>query len=425
MKIHYELCYLCGMIQYSKVDFPNGLKLLIHEDKSTPMVAVNILYGVGSKDESSSKTGFAHLFEHLMFSGSANVADFDVPIQMAGGENNAFTNSDMTNFYNVVPKENLETVLWVESDRMSQLNVDQTNLDIQKKVVVEEFKETCLNQPYGDMWHRMSEVVYRSHSYNWPTIGKEISHIEKASLTDVRGFYERFYQPSNAIISVVGDVSREEIIELISRYFPTEGAPDTSIKGTIPTEPAQSDYRKKIVEADVPAEALYLGFRMCERNHEDYYKADLLSDILANGRSSRFHANLYKGTDYFTTIDAYISGTIDPGLLMIEAKINEERDTDVAYAKIWDELEQLKEEEISDMVLQKLINKIEAAQVYSELSPLNKAINLCYYTYIGDTELINNQISAYSEITAADLRAYAQKLFTKENCTEIRYIKKK
>ncbi len=411
------------MIEYSKIDFSNGLKLIVHQDKTTPMVAVNILYGVGSRDESSSRTGFAHLFEHLMFSGSANVDDFDVPIQMAGGENNAFTNSDMTNFYNVVPKENLETVLWLESDRMTMLNVDQENLDIQKKVVVEEFKETCLNQPYGDMWHRMSEEVYRFHSYNWPTIGKDISHVEKASLQDVREFYQRFYQPSNAIISVVGDIEIQEIVDLITRYFPTEGAPDSSIKEEIPKEEPQQEYRKRVLNSDVPADALYLGFRMCERNHKDYYKADLLSDILANGRSSRFHTNLYKGTDYFTTIDAYISGTIDPGLFMIEAKINQDRDTDVAYAKIWEQLDKLKQEEISEQVVTKLINKIESAQVYSEINPLNKAINLCYYTYIGDTELINTQISAYASITAADLKAYAEKLFVKENCTEIRYVK--
>ncbi len=412
------------MIQYSKIDFPNGLKLIVHEDDSTPMVAVNILYRVGSRDESSSKTGFAHLFEHLMFSGSENVPDFDVPIQMAGGENNAFTNSDMTNFYDVVPRENLETVLWVESDRMRSLNVDQTNLDIQKKVVVEEFKETCLNQPYGDMWHHMSNEVYPEHSYNWPTIGKDISHIEKASLEDVQNFYKTFYHPSNAIISVVGNVSKEEIEELIKKYFPTESTDGIIVKKDFPSEQPQSAYRKKIVPSEVPVEAIYLGFGMCARNHPDYYKADLLSDILANGRSSMFHTNLFKATDYYTTIDAYISGTLGPGLLMIEAKINDERNSEEAYAKIWEELEKLKQTPISDRVVGKLINKIESAQVYSELSVLNKAINLCYFTYVGDTELINSQMDEYKKITAADLQAYAQKVFVRENCTEIRYVKK-
>lgn len=413
------------MIDYSRIDFPSGLKLIVHEDKSTPMVAINILYGVGSKNESSSKTGFAHLFEHLMFSGSENVPDFDLPIQMAGGENNAFTNADMTNFYNVVPKENLETVLWVESDRMRSLIVDQTNLDIQKKVVVEEFKETCLNQPYGDMWHHMCDLVYKKHHYNWPTIGKEVSHIEKASLVDVKSFYEAFYKPSNAIISIVGNVDNTTVIDLIDTYFPTitEDGNDKKIEVSHQDEPQQISYRKKEIKADVPADAIFLGFRMGARNTPEYYQADLLSDILANGRSSMFHTNLYKKTDYFTTIDAYISGTIDEGLLLIEAKINEDRNTDEAYDMIWAELEKLKANPIEDRVLQKLINKIEAAQVYSELSVLNKAINLSFFTYLGDTGMINRQVEEYSKITAKQLQACAQQVFQKENCTEIRYVK--
>ena len=413
------------MIDYSRIDFPSGLKLIVHQDESTPMVAINILYGVGSKNESSSKTGFAHLFEHLMFSGSENVPDFDLPIQMAGGENNAFTNSDMTNFYNIVPKENLETVLWVESDRMRSLIVDQTNLDIQKKVVVEEFKETCLNQPYGDMWHHMCDLVYTKHNYNWPTIGKEVAHIEKASLVDVKSFYDTFYNPSNAIVSIVGNVNTSKVIDLIDRYFPTISEEEKvgEMIVTCESEPEQTNYRKKELKADVPADAIFLGFRMGARNTPEYYRADLLSDVLANGRSSMFHTNLYKKTDYFTTIDAYISGTIDDGLLLIEAKINSERNTDEAYDLIWAELEKLKSEKLSENVLQKLINKIEAAQVYNELSVLNKAINLSFFTYLGDTEMINTQVKEYARITAEDIQACAQKLFVKENCTEIRYVK--
>ena len=406
------------MIEYSNFEFPNGLKLVVHEDKSTPLVAINILYGVGSKDESSSKTGFAHLFEHLMFSGSKNVPDFDLPIQIAGGENNAFTNSDMTNFYNIVPKANLETVLWIEADRMRSLIVDQDKLDVQKKVVIEEFKETCLNQPYGDMWHHMSNEAYKKHHYNWPTIGKDVSHIEQASLSDVKTFYNTFYKPSNAIITIV---------DLIDKYFPTDKIEEkeSDYINSCESEPVQNEYRKKVIEANVPAEAIYLGFRMSERNAPDYYKADLLSDILANGRSSMFHTNLYKQTDYFTVIDAYVSGTVDSGLLIIEAKINSHRDTDKAYDLIWGELEKLKKEAISEKVLEKLINKIEAAQVYNELSVLNKAINLSFFTYLGDTKLINSQIDEYAKVTAADLQDCAQKIFVKENCTEIRYLKSK
>ena len=363
------------MIKYSTYDFPNGLKLVVHKDESTPLVAVNILYRVGSRNESSSKTGFAHLFEHLMFSGSENVPDFDMPIQMAGGENNAFTNADMTNFYNVVPKENLETVLWVEADRMRALIVDQNNLDVQKKVVIEEFKETCLNQPYGDMWHHMSSTVYKKHHYNWPTIGKEISHIENATLKDVQAFYANYYQPANSIITIVGNVQAEEIRDLVGKYFPVEANKTDSLDILIcEEEPKQEEYRKKVIRAEVPAEAIFLGFRMAGRDDEDYFKADLLSDILANGRSSIFHNKLFKKTDYFTTIDAYVSGNIDPGLLIVEAKINSERDADKAYDMIWAELELLKEERISDQVVMKLINKIEAAQVYNEISVLNLSL---------------------------------------------------
>ncbi len=411
------------MIPYTKIHFPSGLTLIVHEDNTTPMVAINILYGVGSKDELPSKTGFAHLFEHLMFSGSRNVPDYDAPIQMSGGENNAFTNSDMTNFYNVVPKENLETVLWVESDRMMHLNVDQHNLDVQKKVVVEEFKETCLNQPYGDMWHHMSDEVFRKHPYNWPTIGKNVEHIEQASLQDVQQFYKEFYRPSNAILSIVGDVKLEEVKELVKAYFPIDEPRLDAVRVEYEDEPLQTNYRQKIVKANVPVEAIFMGFRMGERMDVDYYKADLLSDVLANGRSSLFHVNLYKATDYFTTIDAYVTGTTDAGLLVIEAKINGERDMDEAYDMIWRQLHLLQEKKLGSQVLEKLINKIESAQVYSELSILNKAINLGYYTFLGDTDMVNTQMEYYTSISAEELQAYAQKIFTKENCTEIRYIK--
>lgn len=410
------------MIQYKKFSLDNGLKLIVHRDSSTPLVAVNILYNVGSRNESKDKTGFAHLFEHLMFSGSKHVEDFDIPIQMAGGENNAFTNSDITNFYNLVPKKNLETVFWLESDRMAYLDINQESLDIQKKVVVEEFKEVCLNQPYGDMWHHMSSVAYKKHPYNWPTIGKDFSHIEEASLADVQSFFDQYYNPNNAIITVAGDIDENECYDMVNKYFGwIQNKEAVSKKSGWDSEPVQKKLRQKILNSNVPAEAMYMGFHMSDRLDQQYYVTDLITDILSNGRSSRFFKNLFKGTQLFTTIDAYVSGTFDPGLLMVEAKLNTGAELEESKALIWKELDIVKNQLIDKDELQKLLNKLESAQVYSEVNILTKAINLGYYTSLGETELINNQMSKYQEVNIESIRQTANDLLRIENCTEIIY----
>lgn len=410
------------MIEFSTFELPNGLQLIVHQDESTPLVALNILYKVGSKHEHEDNTGFAHLFEHLMFSGSKHVKDFDIPIQMAGGENNAFTNSDMTNFYNVVPRENIETVLWLESDRMAYLDISQESLDVQKKVVVEEFKEVCLNQPYGDMWHHMSDLAYKVHSYKWPTIGKDFSHIEKADLQQVKAFYNRFYNPENAIITIAGNIRPDEAHRLVEKYFGwIENTPSSIENELIQTEPPQIEVAVKRLHAKVPAKAIYLGFHMADRMDREYYVADLITDILSNGRSSRFYQELYKKTKLFSTIDAYISGTLDPGLLLIEAKLHQDADLDLAKESIWNELNRLKETEIDEKELTKLINKLESAHVYGEISVLNKALNLAYYTYLGDPKMINSQMEVYQSITSAEIREIAAKLLTEANCSELVY----
>lgn len=409
------------MIAFSKFELDNGLKVIVHQDKSTPMVAVNILYDVGSKDEQISKTGFAHLFEHLMFGGSKNIPDFDTPIQLAGGENNAFTNSDITNYYDVLPSDNLETALWLESDRMKQLDFSEQSLDIQRKVVTEEFKETCLNVPYGQTWHYLSEMAYKVHSYQWPTIGKVPAHIEEAMLEDVKAFFYKFYRPNNAILTLAGNISPAEGKSLAMKWFgDIERGED--YKRALLQEPRQKEFRQKIIKEAVPANAIYLAFPMKGRNHPDYYACDLLSDIFANGRSSRFFKTLYKEKQLFSQIDAYISGTFDPGLFIIDGKLMSKTSMETARSSIWEEINLLKDEGVLDEELQKIKNKVESSLIFSEISILNKAISLAYFEVMGDAELINRQIDFYQSVTVDDILRVANDILVESNCNELVYL---
>lgn len=409
------------MIRFDKHVLSNGLRVIIHTDMSSPMVAVNVVYDVGSRDENPEMTGFAHLFEHLMFGGSANAPDFDGPIQNAGGENNAFTNTDMTNFYDVVPADNIETALWLESDRMKQLIFSQQALEVQKKVVIEEFKETCLSEPYGDLWHHLSSLAYRSHSYRWPTIGKEISHIEEADLENVKDFFYKHYTPQNAILVISGNVDAANALMLVDKWFadiPSGNKYDRSIT----REPAQEEYRSKTVRGNVPIPAIYLSFHMVERTHTDYYAYDLLSDVLSNGRSSRLYQRLHKTNPLFGQIDAYISGTFDPGMFVIEGRPMENVGLSTAIDAIWHELELLKKEPINDRELQKLKNKIESSLEYSEVNILHKSMSLAYFELLGDADLINKEAEEYQKVTAKDIQRVAQEIFVRGNCTEITYL---
>ena len=409
------------MIKFSRFELDNGLKVIVHEDDSTPMAAVNVLYNVGARDESPDKTGFAHLFEHLMFSGSANAPDFDDPIQMAGGENNAFTNNDITNFYDVVPAENMELVFWLESDRMLSLNINEQSLDVQRKVVVEEFKESCLNQPYGDAWHHISELAYQVHPYRWPTIGKVPQHIEDATLEDVQDFYLKHYQPNNAVLAVAGKVKLEEVKALAEKWFgdiPKGAVP----KRDIPKEPIQKEFHQRIQNSKVPADALYLAFHGPGRQEKGYYTFDLLSDILSNGNSSRLYRRLLKERRLFTEIDAYITGSIDPGLLIIEGKPRNGVSLEDAEAAIWEELDLLKSELVAAHELQKVKNKVESTLIFSEASVLNKAINLAFFEVLGDADLINEEVVHYQVVSAEGILEMAKAIFTKENCSEVYYL---
>lgn len=409
------------MIDFIRYKLENGLTVIIHKDKSTPLVAVNVLYKIGSRNENPKRTGFAHLFEHLMFGGSLNVPDFDSPIQDAGGENNAFTNSDLTNFYDILPKENLETALWLESDRMMQLNFNQETLDVQKKVVLEEFNETCINQPYGDLWHELSDLAYQVHPYKWPTIGIEPSHIKNANLDDVKYFFKKYYNPSNAVLVVVGNVEIEETKRLIEKWF--NSIPASSIQlDSIVQEPEQSELRSKILRRSVPSDALYLAFHMPDRLHKDFPAYDMISDIFSGGRSGRFYQKLLKGSSLFSGIDAYLTGTIDPGLFLIEAKLINKNSHEEARKLIWAELVRLKNELIDEKELQKVKNGIISSIEFSEVSIIHKAINLAYYEMLGNANLINNQEVGYLRINSEDIQAIAKSTFIEKNCSELIYL---
>ncbi len=408
------------MITFERFKLANGLTVIIHEDKSTPMVAVNVVYNVGSKYEEPDKTGFAHLFEHLMFGGSINIPDFDDHIQDAGGENNAFTNTDLTNFYEVLPAENIETALWLESDRMLQLRFSKKSLDTQKKVVIEEFKETCLNEPYGDMWHHLSRLCYKVHPYQWPTIGKDMSHIAKATLDQVKTFFYHYYRPDNAVLVLAGNIDVKKGIQLVEKWFGSIPAGHYT-KPNYLYEPPQIEFRQDILRQDVPHDAVYQGYHMAGRMDDGFYACDLLSDVLANGRSSRFYQRLYKEQELFSTIDAFISGTVDPGLFIIEGKTMPGISMEKAKKAIKLELDMLKNDLISEQELSKLKNSVESSLLYSEVSVLNKAISLAYFEVLGDADMINIEAERYHNVTAEDIRNAAQQVFREENCSEVLY----
>ncbi len=412
------------MIEFSRFELANGLRVLVHEDDCTPMVAVNVLYDVGARDEAPDKTGFAHLFEHLMFGGSINIPEFDDPIQRAGGESNAFTNSDITNFYCTLPAENIETAFWLESDRMLGLDFSDKALEVQRKVVVEEFKETCLNQPYGDVWHHIAELAFEVHSYRWPTIGKEIKHIEEATLEDVKTFFYKYYRPNNAILVVSGNAKKEQVKALAEKWFSEIPKGDVPTR-TLEQEPIQKELHLRTNVGKVPVDALYMVFHAPGRREEDYYTADLLSDVLSNGNSSRLYRRLLKEQRLFTQIDAYITGTIDPGLLVIEGRPAEGVSLEEAEAAVWKELEKLKEKPVAEEELRKVKNKAESTLTFSESNILNKAINLAFFELLGDASVINKEVELYEKVTTAEMQKMAQRILTKENCSEMRYVAEK
>ena len=399
------------MVPFYRATLPNGLRVLIHEDSSTPLVAVNISYYVGSRDEHPERTGFAHLFEHLMFAGSKNAPDFDGPLQWAGGENNAFTTNDYTTFYEIMPAENLETALWLESDRMLALSISKKALDVQRKVVVEEFKETCLNEPYGDYWHHLSDMTYRSHPYRWPVIGLQPEHVEGATLDEVRDFYRQWYTPNNAALAIAGNIKAAEALALVEKWFADIPA-GPAMNRSLPVEPPLEGPILRTVQAKVPTPALYLAFRMPARLDPDFYAVDLIADVLAQGHSSRLYRRLLKEQSLFSQIDAYVTSNVDPGLFVIEGRPAEGVSMDAAVAAIWEELSQLCAEPIPERELKKIQHRFESTLVFSEMSALNKAQNLSYYELLDRAELMNEEVETYLALTAEDLRRVAQNVLS-------------
>jgi zinc protease len=409
------------MVNYNKKIMENGLTVIVHEDFSTPLVAINLLYKVGSKDEMPEKTGITHLFEHLMFGGTRDVPDFDEPIQQAGGENNAFTNADITNFYDVLPAENLEIALWLEANRMERLKLNKKTLETQKKVVIEEFKETCLNEPYGDAWHHLSELSYHVHPYKWPTIGAEVSHIEAIQLEDTVAFYEKNYGPHNAILVLSGNIGAEAGFELVQKWF---GHIPGKKKGVLQFSAVENLGKKihKTVYGEVPSPAIYFAFKMKNRLDRDFYIADLISDILSSGRSSRFYQRLIKEQQLFSYIDAYISGTTDPGLFIVDGRLMEGVTIEQAGAAIWKELRLMATELLPPRELEKIINKAESNLVFSESSALNKSMSLAYFEYLENIDLINNEVQIYQTISAEEVLRVSAEMFDENAHVELYYL---
>lgn len=409
------------MIKFAKRILANGLTVIAHTDDSTPMAAVNILYKVGSRNEEPDKTGFAHLFEHLMFSGSPNVPEFDVPIQVAGGENNAFTNNDYTNYYIAIPKENIETALWAESDRMVTLNFDEPAFEVQRKVVIEEFSQRYLNQPYGDLWLLFRPLCYKVHPYQWATIGKTPAHIQAATMEDVKAFYKRYYTPSNAILSIAGDFTHDEIFALAQKWFSDiPSTPKPSFQ--LPIEPPQNQARILEVERDVPVSVIYIAFRMGGRDSREFAVCDVISDILSNGTSSRLYQRLIKDNTLFSNVNAYVTGELDDGLFVVTGRILEGVPMEVAEEAMWDELRKL--ETIEEYELEKVKNKFEADNVFSEINVMNKAMNLAFFEMVGDASLINTEVDEHNSVTNEEIQMTAQKLFSKDNSNTLRYLAK-
>jgi predicted Zn-dependent peptidase len=411
------------MIKFDRFTLDNGLTVLVQKDTNTPIVAVNILYKVGSKDEEPDKTGFAHLFEHLMFGGSVNIPKYDTPLEIAGGENNAFTNNDFTNYYLTIPKNNLEIAFWLESDRMLSLSFNPASLEVQRQVVIEEFKQNYLNQPYGDVYLLLKPLAYKKHPYRWNTIGKDISHIEKATMDDVKAFYKKFYNPDNAILSVSGNVTTEEIESLALKWFgPIEKG--NRVKRNYPQEPPQKERREKTVYRNVPQNAIYLAWHMPARKSPEYYTVDLISDLLSNGNSSRLYQSLVKEKKLFSEINAFITGDIDGGLFIITGKLLDNIDINNAENEIYGELDKLSESTIQDKEFQKVQNKVEANLLFSEISVLQKAMNLCYYQMLGDANMFNKEIDNYKAVTAEKIQQTSKNLFNRQRANVLYYLKK-
>lgn len=409
------------MIQFEKFTLPNGLRVIVHQDSSTPMAVMNIMYDVGARDEDPEKTGFAHLFEHLMFGGSINIPGYDEPLQMAGGENNAYTTNDLTNYYIQLPADNLETAFWLESDRMLSLAFSEKSLETQRKVVCEEFKEHYLTKPYGDVWHKMRELAYKTHPYRWMTIGKELSHIENAKLQDVKNFFFKHYCPANAVLVVAGNVTTEKAKALAEKWFGDIPSGE-KYKRNLPQEPEQTEERKLEIKANVPLDALYKCWHMTSRLDRRYYITDLLTDILSGGGSSRLYQSLVKEKKLFSNIECHHFGSTDAGLVVVEGKLVKGIKMEEAEKAVNEELEKIKTEPVSETELQKVKNKTESMIAFEDMSVMSRANSLAYYEILGDASWMNFELEKYASVTTEDVLQESRSIFRDSNCSTIYYL---
>jgi zinc protease len=412
------------MIEFKEFSLDNGLKVIVHEDPTVQIAVLNILYNVGSRDEHPDKTGFAHLFEHLMFGGSVNIPNYDEPLQMVGGENNAFTNTDITNYYLTVPATNIETGFWLESDRMLSLSFDPNVLEVQRKVVIEEFKQRYFNQPYGDVWLKLRPLSYQVHPYQWATIGKEISHIENATMDDVRKFFFNYYAPDNAIMVVAGNVTFDQVKKLSEKWFGPI-PPQKVVKQKLPLEPKQSSKRVLEVEANVPANAFYKAYHMPGRFHNDYYAVDLLSDILSRGQSSRLYNKLVKEKEIFTSMSSFTMGTIDPGLVVINGRVKPGISLQDAEAEVNKIVETLVTEGANEEELTKVKNQAYSTLEFGEVEVMNRAMNLAFSKLSGDANHVNQEKRDIEAVTLEDVSRVAKDVLQEENSNVMYYHAKK
>ncbi len=410
-----------NMIEYEEHRLGNGLTVLANRDTASQMAAVNILYKVGARNESPDRTGFAHLFEHLMFRGTRRVPHFDIPVQQACGENNAFTNNDYTDYYITLPKDNVETAFWLEADRMEGLNITKTALRTEKKVVIEEYNQRYINQPYGDMWLMMREMAYKAHPYRWPTIGLSIDHVAGATQEDVKEFYHRWYNPGNAILSVSGDIPGERVFELAEKWFGDIPALPSD-RPAIPREPVQTVARRMEVERNVPASTVTIAFHMGDRLSRQFYHCDILSDLLAGGTSARLYLNLVKDRQLFSAANAYITGDMDPGLFIVTGQLHPGVTPEQGEKGLWDEIGKLQNEPVAEYELAKVKNKFEAEVIFGELNVMNKAMNLGYYNMLGDMSLLNGEVGIFRSVAATEIMAAAREVFTPKNSSTLIYI---
>lgn len=408
------------MLKFSKFTLSNGLKVIVHEDHTTPLAVVDVLYDVGARDEDPEHTGFAHLFEHLMFGGSVNIPNYDNPLQIAGGMNNAYTTNDITNYYLSLPSDNLETAFWLESDRMLSLAFGEKSLEVQKKVVSEEFKEHYINKPYGDAWHKLRELAYKKHPYRWMTIGKELKHIEQATLDEVKAFFAKHYSPSNAILTVAGNVTEDQVKALAEEWF-GEIPAGTKYRRRIPLEPLQDKKRFKEIEANVPLDAFYKAWHAYPRMDAKYYAMDLVTDILSSGKSSWLYQKLVKEKQLFSSIDCYHTGSIDAGLVVIEGKLVKGTTYEDCEKAIQEEIEQLKNRLLDDHILQKVKNRVESLLSFDNVSLMNRANSLALFELLGDANLVNTEWERYNSVSIQDIRQVSQDIFREENSSTLYY----